>query len=52
MRAHVLLVLAGALVLGSASKLKKLSDVERDQFQALQVCMSEDQTMYFFKFKT
>lgn len=52
MRAHVLLVLAGALLLGSASKLKKLSDVERDHFQALQVWMSEDQTKAFFKLKT
>ncbi len=52
MRAHIAVVLAGALLLGTGSKLKKLSDVEQDHFQALKVWMDEDQQKAFFKLKT
>lgn len=52
MRAHILLVLAGTLLLGSAVKFKHLSDVEKDHYQALKVWMSDDQDKAFFKLKT
>lgn len=51
MRAQIPLFLVGLLVLGSASKVKRLSDVEQDHYQALRVWMNEDQNKAFLKLK-
>ncbi|NCG21958.1 MAG: hypothetical protein GWP91_23320 [Rhodobacterales bacterium] len=52
MRKHVALVLFGALILSSGSKLSKMSTVEQDHYQALRVFMDKDTTKAFFKLKT
>ena len=51
MRVPTSLALVGLLVLGSASKIKRLSEVEYDHYQALKVWMDKDQTKAFFKLK-
>lgn len=52
MRAHIAIALSGLLLLGCGSKLKRLSDVEKDHYQALRVWMSDDQNKSFLKLKT
>lgn len=52
MRKSLMFMMLGLVLFGTASKVKKLTDVEKDHYQALRVWMSEDQNKAFLKFKT
>ena len=52
MRRSVFAILLGALLLSSGSKVKKLTDTEKDHYQALRVWMDKYDKKAFFKLKT
>ena len=52
MRRSIFVVLLGVLLLGSGSKTKKLTDTEKDHYQALRVWMDKADKKSYFKLKT